>query len=234
MTRTLKDLTHLAEVGCVIRKGRQFVDASETPLHGIYHGGQESTDHTLVFVHGTCVADYQYPRIDRAFSSPMVNDFNLHFVGRWQWPFENEGRSLVERIAGGLKPAGLIALPIEQGQALLQDASDANLATVFHDDDARGVRYLGFAIQARFEDVFDLGCIVADYAAYEQAAPFLPRDLEETIESMLAHINNDTIISRVEPYLCINPADVAGIITSGLVFGYPIETTVAFLAGTIG
>ena len=233
MTRTLKDLTRLAEVGRVMRKGQHFVDTSGTILHGIYHAGQESTAHTIVFIHGTCVADYSYPCIDRRFSSPMVNDFNLHFVGRWRWLFENEGRTLVERIAAQLKPAGLIAVPEEHGPALLQEAMDAGLATVYQDDDARGVRYLGFSVQGRFEDLFDLECLIADYTTYERAFLYPSPDLENTIESMVSRVKNDTIISHVEPYLCMNPKDVAGIITSGLVFGYPIETTVAFLAGTI-
>lgn len=233
MTRTLKDLTYLAEVGPVMRKERHFIDASGSLLHGIYHAEQEFTAQTIVFIHGAGVANYSYPRIDRSFSSPMVNDFNLHFVGRWRWPFENEGKTLVDRIAGQKKPAGLIALPSEYGSTLLQEAKDAGLATALKDDEARGVKYLGFAIQGCFEDVFDLGSIVSDYAAYEQAARFLPDNPESTIESMLGRIKNESMMSLVEPYLSMNPEDIAGIITSGLAFGYPIETTVAFLAGTI-
>jgi len=233
MTRHSIHLTSLIETGPVFKQGRHYIDANENLLHGIYHADQETTAHTIVFIQGVLVADYAYPRIDSMFSSPMINDFNLHFVGRWRWPFENEGEALVKRIAGREKPAGLIALPKEHGPALLQAARDAGLAVVFQDDDARGVQYLGFSIWERFKDVFDLGSIVADYAAYEQATRFLPDNLESTIESMLFRIENDTIMSRVERYLSMNPEDVVNIITSGLVFGYPIQTTVAFLAGTI-
>lgn len=231
MSRNLKYVTRLVEVGQITRKGRHFIDVNENPLHGIYHAEQESAAHTIVFIHGVCVADYGYPRIERKFFSPMINDFNLHFIGRWRWPFENEGEALVERIAACLKPAGLITMDKELAISLEQKARDVGLEVVTHDDEDRGVRYLGFAIHGKFNVSFDLERLVADYKTYEQVARFSTDDLD--IETVVGRVENDTIISHVGRYLCLNPGVAAGIITCGLIFGYPIETTVAFLSGKI-
>ena len=233
MTRHSMQLTRFVECGPVFKKGKRFVDASDNPLHGIYHAEQESAVHAIIFIQGGRVADYGYPRVDRMFASPMINDFNLHFIGRWQWPFENEGDALVERIAEYLKPAGLITASKDQGPGLLQKARDAGLGAVFQDDEPRGVQYLGFAVRGTFIELFDLDSLVADYKAYEREARFLHDDSAVDIELMIASIKNDSIMSHVERFLCMNPGDIADIITSGLIFGYPIETTVAFLAGTI-
>lgn len=80
-------------------------------LNGTFHRKFKKTEQTLVYGKGHLIRRYAYPLIERRFSSPMVNDYNLCFVGGW-FQVDQNGRWLgtdgimVERIITGLKPTG--------------------------------------------------------------------------------------------------------------------------------
>ncbi len=196
--------------------------------HGIYHEQYKKTVHKKVYIDDQLMRRYIYPRIETHFQSPMVNDYNLHLVGGWSFPGVKTEECLT-RVLEGKKPAGFFGSfnkeQFEQGVALLDKVPDGfAVSPVDHSGPAP---HIGVSITKTFEEAFNLESLCVDYTAYA-AATNNDGELEDILElfNVLKH-------QRVSDFLAgfdyANPDTLEKLIITGLILGYPIETTVSIL-----
>ncbi len=193
-------------------------DSGGTVVHGIYHEILKRTGHLVVFLDGRRMAEYIFPRVQQKFASPLLNDYNLHFTGGWVWNGA-DNRALVERVIHGQKPAGFIKGDLALLKGFEMMAKNARLATHLHAD---GNQFeLGIARQGTCAETFDLDALERDY-------------------------NNMGIIVSVKQYATMKLSDFlldwdstspsdepTHAAITGLLLGYPVESTVALLTGNV-
>lgn len=83
----------------------QLHDANGEPLHGIYLTQYNKTEEKQIINNGNLLKKFRYPVIETDFSSPMLNDYNLHLYTSWSWTGVDPMESIT-RVLDGKKPMG--------------------------------------------------------------------------------------------------------------------------------
>lgn len=209
-------------------------------LNGTFHRKFKNTEQTLVYGKGHLFRRYSYPLIERRFSSPMVNDYNLCFVGGW-FQVDQNGRWLgtdgimVERVIRGLKPMGwarawkIYPDRVERLIHLEKQASTNGLATLLTETEEQFC--LTFCQKGKIDEMFDLDSLLDDYIAFRngtcnmlQDDDFFVAQLKEAIEKMRGRSLENFINQDKEP-----EGGITYYVSTGLFLGFPHETTYAIL-----
>lgn len=191
----------------------KWVDAAGKPVHGIHHETGQRVQHKMVFNDGYVLIEYTYPVVKRSFKSPMLNDYNLHFINPgWKG---TDGKALVNRVAKGLKPAGITWGELAELLELEDMAKNAGLMTFLRQHHPQSLYELGFTCKGTFGTTFDLQSLVDDYAR----AGLDARHLLALVPVRLLTALRDW--DDTDPPL------------TGLLLGYPIETTWAVMRKTL-
>ena len=211
----------LIGIGEVIQNSsRIWHDVNGERVHGIYYRVLKRTEHTIVFLHGRIMGIYIYPRIQRSFQSRLLNDFNLNFVGGWAWPDENtrEDEMVVNRVAKGLKPAGFNVGSRERCEMLEEIARNAGLVTRLHKNPHVSEYFeLGVARKGTFGDTFNLEAVESDYDAWGIHEDIVKELSRVEFSDLLVDFDYANVESNLEW------------IETGLLLGYPMETTASIL-----
>ena len=208
-------------------------------VNGIFHRFFKKTEHKLIYVRGHMLHRYVYPRIERQFISPMVNDFNLGFVGGWFFKDKHDqsidtSTHLVKRVVSGMKPMAWTGAykknyneHVEEQYQLEKYARMAGMATKIVDkgDQIR----LTVCHKGRIDKLFDLDSLKTDYEKFcldkfNGGNSFLEKGITNTI-SLLER-------KRLEDYMDWikdSENEIEQLILTGLILGYPHETTFAIL-----
>ena len=192
-----------------------YRDEDNNALHGIYIRNQDDTQEKLFINNGDLVRKYIYPNIRTEFKSEMVNDFNLHFCGEWTWPDVDYEYGLIDRVRRKKKPMGLYICDTRgELNKLKHTIRYLNLNITKKDKE------LGFCQKGKLKDLFDLDSLQKDYVNYlgYKAIDF-KKIADKTLDECIASFDYD------------NPKDDEELIITGLVFGYPIESTVSIILG---
>ena len=192
-----------------------YRDEDNNALHGIYIRNQDDTQEKLFINNGDLVRKYKYPNIRTEFKSEMVNDFNLHFCGEWTWPDVDYEYGLIDRVRRKKKPMGLYICDTRgELNKLKHTIRYLNLNITKKDKE------LGFCQKGKLKDLFDLDSLQKDYSVYlgYKAIDF-KKIADKTLDECIASFDYD------------NPKDDEELIITGLVFGYPIESTVSIILG---
>lgn len=220
------NLINFGKIYYVNRQWKSVVDSM--PLHGIYHQVLPRTEQTIVFLQGKIIQRFIYPRIVRVFKSRMINDYNLHFTGGWTWYSSAviEQDALVDRVIKGLKPAGFIrSIDYNRCLVLQQKAKQAGLLTKLHEiPDLKGMRELGMARGGTFSTNFDLDAIVADYTSW---------GFNYQIKKIKNDFSSVPLSKLLSGFDYGNVKSIQETMLTGLLLGYPLETTCAFIRGSI-
>jgi hypothetical protein len=190
-------------------------DEDNNVLHGIYIRNQDDKQEKLFINNGDLVRKYIYPNIRTEFKSEMVNDFNLHFCGEWTWPDVDYEYGLIDRVRRKKKPMGIYICDTRgELNKLKHTIRYLNLNITKKD------RELGFCQKGTLKDLFDLDSLQKDYVSYlgYKAIGF-------------EKIKDKTLDECIAPFDYDNPKNNEELIITGLVFGYPIESTVSIILG---
>lgn len=213
--------------GNLSRKGKYF-DENNVPLHGIYIRKHKNIEERLFINTGILVRIYKYPIIDRTFQSPLVNDHNLNLGGGWGWPGKKESECLT-RVMSGKKPIGFYHFKDDES---ITEYCDSGFPYVILKDTDPGVitNEIGLSIKVTFSESFDMDALINDYDQY----------LKSLIKKY--NFNKNTAEKIIKKFDYIRNKDVSSFLTfdygnpcklpedhclTGLILGYPIETTVS-------
>lgn len=191
----------------------QYRDEDNNALHGIYIRNLDKTQEKLFINNGSLMRKYVYTNIKAEFRSGLVNDFNLHFCGEWSWPDIDYEYGLVDRVRRKKKPMGLFICD-SRGELnkLKHTIRYLNLNITKKDKD------LGFCQKGKLKDLFDLDSLQKDYLNY---LGYKAIDFKK--------IEDKTLDECITSFDYNNPEDDEELIITGLVFGYPIESTVSII-----
>lgn len=224
----------LSGFGTVMKgKGGKWIDRDGNKVHGIYHRMLQKSEHTIVYTNGIMQRRYVYPRILRSFYSPLVNDYNLNFVGGWGGWFESakaEAIELINRVINGLKPAGFGAGTRDLLAHLEKLAKQSGLATNLTLNDFQPswgeLWHLGAARKDKFGEAFDLPAVERDYARWGIYYPITERFSKIKFSDLLVDY---TKVGKPDiDYASENKPFYLSMLT-GLLLGYPLETTASFI-----
>ncbi len=140
----------------------------------------------------------------------------LHFTGGWSWKGADD-KALVDRVAKGLKPAGITWGEIATLVELEEYAKSHGLITHIKKVSLAGQHELGISCRGTFGKLFDLDALVRDYAR----AGFDASNLSSLAATRLA--------SALKEWSDREKDDPV----TGLLLGYPVETTWAVMAGNV-
>ena len=196
-----------------------------TTKHGVYIRKYRNTIDKLFINNGHSMRIYKYPIIKQKFSSPRINDYNLHLCGGWAFRRVKSEEALT-RVISNLKPMGfLVTKDVEKWEdvckksGLLYSIVPNHIPTEEFFD-------IGISCNGTFGSLFDLQNLAADYVNYaiKVQIPFSTEEVKSFILSL-----KDIQISSYLTSDYANPATNQELIINGLILGYPIETTVSIM-----
>lgn len=196
----------------------------------------KATEHLLVYYNGNLTRRYLYPRVVRKFSNPMVNMYNLNFVGGWHFKDENKNLigvnkvHLVHRVIAGLKPMAWLGAfkchidHVRNFHEAIKLAKESGLAVREFE---RATDLLGAVVcrRGRIADMFDLDLLIDDYAEFADKDGIQFTEIKTAINSLRN--------SNLEDFMGLSEEKEEGtkhFILTGLFLGYPIETTYSIIS----
>jgi hypothetical protein len=185
---------------------------------------------TLIYVNGGNVMSYyEYPIVEKVFSSPMVNYENLHLCGGWSWIYNGEMKQyndmsynelIIHRVLNNLKPLGEIC-GNEESITMLKDKCDRagfiTSITARENPNKHWTHDLRVANPKPLDDLFDFDALDADYVSYCQA-------LGKKIIPNFDIMRGKTFAEFID--MEIDWGAPQGMHIVGLALGYPICSTV--------
>jgi hypothetical protein len=216
-------------------RGKTKTDDGQ-PANGYFVRQLSATEHLLVYSNGNLTRRYVYPRVDRKFSNPMVNMYNLNFVGGWHFKNENGNLigvnhvHLVQRVIAGLKPMAWLGAfkchvdHVRKFHEAIELAKESGLAVREFE---RQTDLLGAVAcrRGRIADMFDLDILLEDYAQFAEKDGVLYAKIRTAINSLRN--------SNMEDYMGLseeNEEDTKHFILTGLFLGFPIESTYSLIS----
>jgi hypothetical protein len=204
--------------------------------HGVIHKDYKNGwSHTKIYNKGYLMNSYRYPTIDREFNSALLNYDNLHLCGGWHFEDKSDETLAVLRVLDGLKPMGIKSYwedrteGMHELEAVVKN-SPKNVKYLLRKEDravvGHGVFDLIVASNELFSKLFNIGALIWDYGEF-----FKDKLSDQLLHAILIHIESfkDKKVSDFLKYDYGNPDSSLDLITTGLILGYPIETTASLI-----
>lgn len=212
-------------------QNNKYIDGHGNPITGIVIKDwfSDKRVYTKIIVNnGHVMRDYTYPHINRTFFSPMVNDDNLHLCGGWQ--FHLNWSECLSRVVDGLKPMGFHIVDVDKKDLYLSymtqnlDKVEYNVNDNLH---IEGKIEIGVSVKGKFKDVFDMDSLLNDYIQYLG-------NFEPDLHTLISKLKNEEVSKYLTNFDYANPESIEDLIITGLILGYPIETTVSIILESYG
>jgi hypothetical protein len=209
------------------------------PRNGVYLQSFKKTELKTYIRNGNILAKYRYPRCERTFSSPLVNDYNQNLAGGWYWQYREDGSQrtknefnneiIFERVRQGSKPLGGLRYwpdeTLKSGNLLLHLLASP---LAFHCSRNDGSLRINICRKGRLKKIFDFKRLAADYIAMEQAGKCTLLGSSKEIQRFFSSIEDNCLESYLN-FDHLRPVSRFDFILTGLILGYPIENTYALL-----
>jgi len=218
-------------------------EGTDHPLNGVYHiqectdrsdEGRKKTINKQFINNGSLMREYSYPYIKQHFFSPLLNDHNLNLCGGWDFK-DIKDEEVISRVVDKKKPMGFYTISDEKKFLLVTEyVKKTGLPFItFLQGEKRENGFtndyafeIGISIRGTFGENFNLRELIHDYNLYAKAYKLKSGHIKKFINSI-----KDI---EVKDYLTFDYLygykvwDVDNVIT-GLILGYPIETTVSIM-----
>lgn len=224
------------------KKPGNYREQNDKIQHGIYLRNYKKTIEKLIINNGYLMTKYKYPIIETHFHSPLLNDYNLHLCGGWQ--FGNiRDEEIISRVINGLKPMGFYVESedkTEKFQSQLELARNSKLPYVMNrlDDEYEykgkihySTRYeIGISCNGTFNEKFNIDDLIHDYKLYSEKC-YKYSDYNGYIKYIVDFLESlrDKEIKEFLNFDYPNPKTDLDLILDGLILGFPVETTVSRL-----
>jgi len=199
---------------------------------GIYTRENDEIINKLFVINGYVMKKYEYPKIKTRFSSPLLNDYNLHLCGGWFFPGVKSIESL-QRVIDGMKTMGFYdTFDDKKFECWKKIVKDSGLPyMVFSKEENNGLNGIGISIKGTFGENFNLQDLMHDYKLYFNACEAFRFEPNNSVRNKLIKFIKNLKDVEISSYLSFDysnetKTDEDDILT-GLILGYPVETTVA-------
>lgn len=206
-------------------------------LSGLYRRDYKKSSEMLVLSNGNLAAKYKYPKVTHSFNSTMVRWENLYFCGGYNVRVEDGKRLgsnelLIDAVIKGLKPIGFIVVKKTEADKYIKRVIDKGLKYSVKPHFWDGFCEIGIANIGKLEEHFDFDKLIEAYDLFSKALGYelIEEDEREWLYSMAKLQLSDFICGF--DYLS-SEKSTGGDILTGLLLGYPIESTVACLDGQV-
>lgn len=217
----------------------KYRDKQGFGLSGFYRRDYKETSEMVVMSNGYSILRYKYPKVvDLPFHSPLLRWHNLFHCGGYSVEFpDGEGTNtndrLLEAVCNELKPTGFWPLTSEELEETLRKVKQTDLVWKVSDNSHPRFQYeIGVANKGRVKDHFDLNKLIESYQLFSNK---LDCDLlSKKDEEIILSFGDFELAWLLEGYDYGNPSKTNhDHVFTGLILGYPVESTVALLTGQI-
>lgn len=202
-------------------------------LSGWYRRDYKKNSEMLVINNGNVLCRYKYPKIACSLDTLMLSWQNLYFCGGYYVQAEDGTRLgnddlLIDAVISGHKPIGFIIVKKTEIDKYIKKAAENNLKYSINPHFWEGHCEIGLANRGRIEDYFNIDNLIEVYDLYSKALGY------ELISQKDKEWLNKIFKVRLSDFICgfeyakSNKSDCEHILT-GLLLGYPIESTVALI-----
>lgn len=176
---------------------------------------------------GHILANYRYPRVNIPFQSEMVRWKNLLFCGGYAVNGENNEHiwnndNLLQAVIEGKKPIGFLSSNEEYINSIKRKGLPFKI-----NEDPIGNENLGVSQIGTFSNHFDLEALIKSYQILSKIDGYTILDKWE--EQKIYHLANQSFSDYLFSYDYLNPKSVYEFVLTGLILGFPIESTYAIL-----
>lgn len=213
-----------------LRSGR-YKNEQGLGLSGWYRRDYKKSSEMLVINNGHLLCKYKYPRIVYSFGDSMLSWKNLYFCGGYGVIAEDGKRLgsydlLIEAVIKGLKPIGFIIVKESEVDKYIKMAVEGNLEYSINPHHWKNHCEIGLANRGKIEDYFNFNNLIELYDFYSKALGYeiLSKQDKEWLRDKYKLQLSD-FISGFE-YSRSDKSNREDVLT-GLLLGYPIESTVA-------
>lgn len=202
-------------------------------LSGLYRRDYKRSSEMLVLNNGNLATKYKYPKVQHSFNTPMLRWENVYFIAGYGIRGQNGERIdtddlLLDAVISGLKPIGFIVVEKTEVNKYIKKAIDNRLKYSINPHSWDGHCEIGLANEGKLEEHFDFDKLIEAYDLFSKALGYelIEEDEREWLYSMAKLPLSDFICG----FDYLNSAKASGEhILTGLLLGYPIESTVAFM-----
>jgi hypothetical protein len=207
---------------------------------GFFRRDYKQTSDMVVMYHGYSNLRYKYPKImDNPFHSPMIRWHNLFFCGGYppitfaNGELVDTNNHLLDAVRTGQKPIGFWLLKSDELEETICKAKQADLIWKITSIDYHHFKYkIGIANKGKVKDHFDLNKLLESYRLFSERLGFDLLNKEE--EEIILNHNDLDLSYFINGYDYGSPCKKRyDHVLTGLLLGYPIESTVALIARQI-
>lgn len=235
MINNIKKYKDLIQVdGWTIPKKKyygRYCDDSGNTLNGLYRRDYKENSVMLAINNGNLVRRYKYPKIEIPFKSKMVRWENLHFCGGLGIPKPdgtNAGANdeLLQAVIDGLKPVGFIIT--DKPEIYINKAMKSQCKyTINNVAWLQNYKEVAIANGGKLKDNFDLNSLIESYRSMSREVGWNLLTKED--ESRLLSKGNCDLSDFLVDWDYANPKSNYDLALTGLLLGFPIESTVAIM-----
>lgn len=217
------------------RVGR-YVNEKGFGMSGFYRRDYKKHCNMLVLENGHRLIKYKYPRVSIPFSSQMSRWQNLYFCGGYSLTKENGSETdcdelLFDAVASRLKPIGFIITDNDSVNKMAAEATSKGLMYSINPHFWQGHSELAIANRGRIKDHFDIDRLIQSYRIMENSLRIEILSISD--EEHLRDVSEKQLSDFLRDYDYVNPRNDFECILTGLLLGFPIESTVAFITEDI-
>lgn len=211
----------------------KYVNEQGLGLSGMYRRDFKKSSQMLIINNGHVLSRYKYPRVEYLFDTPMMRWQNLYFCGGYDVSTEN-GEStgsddlLIDAVIDGLKPIGFIVVEKSEACKYIKKAIDKGIEYYVNPHFKEDYCEIGLANRGKLRDHFNFDNLIETYDLFSNALGYdlILQDDKEWLSHMFSLELSDFICGF--DYSRSGKNDCENVLT-GLLLGYPIESTVAFM-----
>jgi hypothetical protein len=170
---------------------------------------------------------FVYPRIEQRFSSPLLNDRNYEISGDSDW------KRLADRVAERLKPVAIVDGSSRQMRKAIAQVEEAGGHGRVYAQFNRRSQLAGLTIAGVIGETVDLEALLDDYHDYllhDETVSAIAVELDRIAPLRFSDFDDFKLVERTSLHghgrTCAEPGSFA---RCGLLFGYPVETTVSLI-----
>ena len=201
----------------------RYKDENGNPINGAFTNDLGELTEKTYLLKGRSYNSFVYPSITRKFSSPLINDYNLYFRDTCPGKTYDE---CITRVLENKKPMGFIHED-NDFVAMVQEPVDHIRALTGRKVYSESGIEVGYSITGTFGEAFDMDALKTDYSNFLIAAD--QEYLLDRVSEFISSLKGREISSFLTGYDYANPKSPEDFILTGLLLGYPIETTFSII-----
>ena len=214
---------------------------SKSNITGVFHKNfKNGWTHTEIRNRGYLMSKYRYPIIERRFNSKLVNYDNLHLCGGWYLDGVDYKNQCILRVLKDVKPFGEETYTTSEEvdkieETINKHSNKNNFKYVVTKRPKKDPWYADVIIASikTFSDIFDINNLMEDYGNFLYKK--VPIRLYDGVLFNLEELKQYNVSGFLDNgYEYWNPEDAIDYATTGLMLGYPIETTVSLIIRNFG